>query len=238
MEMTHPITAALDAAVTDVRGRDMTLAARLRFLADRVRELSVPYADAVDTFVARLEAASAGASAPQVGDVMPGFMLPDHEGRMLTLDELLAQGPAVIVFHRGHWCPYCRLTMAGMAEIEARIAPRALVAISPERQPYTRRLRDDAGAGFPFLSDVGSGYALSLNLAVWVDDAMARLIQSSGLDIPEYQGTEGWIMPVPAVFVVGADGRIVARHVDPDYRRRMELGDLLGVLERLDGKAA
>lgn len=67
---------------------------------------------------------------------------------------------------------------------------------------------------------------------------MARLIASSGLDIPDYQGTEGWIMPIPAVFVVGADGRVIARHVDPDYRSRMELSDVLGVLERLDGKAA
>ncbi len=236
--MSSPIVTALDAAVVEVRDQDMTLSARLRFVADRVRELSTAYAEAVDGFVERLERVNAGASAPQVGDVMPGFMLPDHNGRMVMLDELLEDRPAVLVFHRGHWCPYCRLTMSGMAQIEARITPHALVAISPERQQYTRELRADAGADFPFLSDVGSGYALSLDLAIWVDDAMARLIASSGLDIPEYQGTEGWIMPVPAVFVVGTDGRVIARHVDPDYRRRMELADLLGVLERIGTQAA
>ena len=236
--MSNPLIAALDAAVIDARSRDIPLGARLRLVADKVRELSTVYAEAVDLFVGRLENVSAGSSAPQVGDIMPDFMLPDQDGHMVTLDALIADGPAVLVFHRGHWCPYCRLTMAGMAEIEARIAPHALVAISPERQAYTRTMRADAGAGFPFLSDVGSGYALSLNLAIWVDDSMARLIASSGLDIPEYQGTEGWIMPVPAVFVVGTDGRVIARHVDPDYRRRMELEDVLRVLERLDRQAA
>lgn len=236
--MSSPIVTALDAAVGELRDQDLTLGARLRFMADRVRELSTTYADAVDGFVERLEHVNAGASAPQVGEAMPGFMLPDHNGRLVMLDEMLQERPAVLLFHRGHWCPYCRLTIAGMAQIETRIAPHALAAISPERQQYTRKLRSDAGAEFPFLTDVGSGYALSLNLAIWVDDAMARLIASSGLDIPEYQGTEGWIMPIPAVFVVGTDGRVIARHVDPDYRRRMELADVLGVLERIDTQQA
>ncbi len=236
--MSNPLIAALGVAVVEARSRDVPLSARLRLVADRVRDLSPVYADAVDVFVDRLEAVDAGASAPDVGDEMPEFMLPDQDGRMVMLDALLRDGPAVIVFHRGHWCPYCQLNMAGIAEIEARIAPHSLVAISPERQQYTRMMRSDAGAGFPFLSDVDSGYALSLNLAIWVDDAMARLIASSGLDIPEYQGTEGWIMPIAAVFVVGTDRRIVARHVDPDYRRRMELTDILSVLERIDSKPA
>jgi peroxiredoxin len=225
------LVAALDAAVVDARKLDIPLNARLRLVADKVRELSTLYADAVDIFVDRLESVSAGANAPHVGDIMPDFMLPDQDGRMVTLEALREDGPAVLVFHRGHWCPYCRLTMAGMAEIEARIAPHALVAISPERQQYTRRLRSEAGAGFPFLSDVDSGYALSTNLAIWVDDTMAKLIAGAGWHVPEYQGTDGWIMPIPAVFVVGSDGRVIARHVDPDYRRRMELADVLGILE-------
>lgn len=236
--MSNPLIAALDAEVAEARHLDLPLNARLRRIVARVATIAPAYADAVDAFVARLENVRAGANAPQVGEIMPGFMLPDSEGRMVTLDQLLAGGPAVLVLHRGHWCPYCRLTMAGMAEIEDRIAPHSVAAISPERQQFTRALRADSGAKFPFLSDVGSGYALSLNLAIWVDDAMARLIARSGLDIPDYQGTEGWIMPVPAVFVVGTDGRILARHVDPDYRRRMELDDVLDVLGRVSGQAA
>jgi peroxiredoxin len=236
--MSNPLIAALDVEVVAVRRLDLPLNVRLQRIAARVRELAPAYADAVDAFVTRLESVAAGAHAPQPGDLMPDFMLPDQDGRMVTLERLLDGGPAVLVFHRGHWCPYCRLTMAGMADIESRIAPHALVAISPERQQYTRALRSSAGARFPFLSDVGSGYALSLNLAVWVDDAMARLIASSGLDIPEYQGSDGWIMPVPAVFIVGTDGRVTARHVDPDYRRRMEPEAVLEVLGRVGTQPA
>jgi len=52
------------------------------------------------------------------------------------------------------------------------------------------------------------------------------LIEGSGIDIPQYQGSEGWILPIPSVFVIGQDGLIKARHVDPDYRRRLELDEL------------
>jgi peroxiredoxin len=229
--MSDGLVTALDATVAEARSRNEPLSARLRFVADGVRGLSSEFAEAVDTFVARLESAGAGAGAPQVGDIMPDFMLPDQDGRMVSLDQLLENGPAVVSFHRGHWCPYCRLTMAGMAEIEARVAPHAMVAISPERSQYTRALRTEAGATFPFLSDVGSGYALALGLAVWVDDTMAGMIEQAGWTIPDYQGTAGWIMPIPAVFVVGADARIMARYVNADYRERMELDAILGVLK-------
>ncbi|MFM9937381.1 MAG: peroxiredoxin-like family protein [Novosphingobium sp.] len=234
--MSDGLISALEIAVADARGQDAPLAARLLFVADAVRALSTDFAEAVDTFVARLQSAGAGENTPQVGDIMPDFMLSDQDGRMVTLEQLLETGPAVISFHRGHWCPYCRLTMAGMAEIEGRIAPHALVAISPERQKYTRALRAEAGATFPFLSDVGSGYALTLGLAVWVDDTMADMIERAGWTIPDYQGTAGWIMPIPAVFVVGKDARIIARFVDADYRKRMELEEILGVLKAFADK--
>lgn len=220
------LVSALERAFQEIRNEDLPLNARLAYIAARVRVLSPLFADNVDRFVGRLEAAGAGDAAPQAGDAMPGFLLPDEQGRLTSLGELLAAGPVAIAFHRGHWCPYCRLNMAGLAEIEDDIAPVRIVAISAEKQQFTRELKAESRARFPFLTDFGNGYALSLNMAVWVDDMMSSFIAGAGWDIPAYQGSEAWILPVPAVFVVGQDGIIRVRHVDPDYRRRMELDDL------------
>lgn len=33
----------------------------------------------------------------------PGFSLPDQQGRVVTLDDVTATGPAVVVFYRGYW---------------------------------------------------------------------------------------------------------------------------------------
>jgi peroxiredoxin len=224
--MTHPLVAALERAFQDVRHKDVPLRSRLQYIADQVRALSTEFAEAVDTFVGRLESAQAGADAPKVGDIMPDFLLPDDSGKLVSLAKLLKKAPVAIAFHRGHWCPYCRLNAGGLAEVQDDILPVQIVAISAETQKYTREIKTEAGARFPFLTDFGNGYALSLNLAVWVDDAMSSLIAGAGWDVPGYQGHEGWILPIPSVFVVGQDGVIVARHVDPDYRRRFELDDL------------
>jgi peroxiredoxin len=229
--VTHPLADALEQAFQDVRDRDLSLGEKLQVIADLVRDRGPVFADAVDRFVARLEAARAGESAPQVGDQMPLFTMPDQDGNLVSLAKLLENGPVVVAIHRGHWCPYCRLNMVGLAEIEEAAKPAQIVAMSSELQRYTRMLSEEAGGSFPFLTDVGGGYALSLNLAIWVDEGMSKMIEGAGWDAPVYQGGTGWILPIPAVFVIRQDGTIAARHVDPDYRRRMELDDLLSGVE-------
>jgi len=180
-----------------------------------------------------LDQAKAGSTAPQVSERLPPFLLPDQDGRLVSLEQLLEKGPLVAAFVRGHWCPYCQLNVTALAEIEQPAQPAQIVAISPETQHYSRLLRDEAGASFSFLTDVGAAYALSLNLAIWIDQTFSRAIAQSGCDVPLYNGTESWILPIPAVFVIGTDGVIVARHIDPDYRQRMETDWLLGCIRQL-----
>jgi peroxiredoxin len=231
--MANPLVEALEVAYQQARAMDAPLNARLKVIADRVRALSDEFAGAVDEFVGRLERAGAGETAPQVGDAMPSFVLPDEKGHLVSLDSLLARGPVAVVFLRGHWCPYCRLNAVALAEIQDQAKPVQFVVISAERRPFTDTLKNEAEASFPFLTDVGNGYSLSLNLAIWVDDKMSGLIAGAGWDVPAYQGDATWILPIPAVFLVGTDGIIRARHIDPDYRKRMEISDLLRAVREL-----
>jgi peroxiredoxin len=53
-----------------------------------------------------------------------------------------------------------------------------------------------------------------------------------GHDLPSFQGNDSWILPIPATFVVGRDGIVAARFVDPDYRKRMAIDDLIAALRR------
>jgi peroxiredoxin len=231
--MTHPLVAALEDVFQTVRGNEWPLSQRLKAIADEVRTKGPDFAVAVDTFVARLEAAHAGDGAPLVGEVMPGFTMPDQDGRLVSLGEIVAQGPAVLAFHRGHWCPYCRMNMVGLAEIQDRLGGARIYAISAENEHYTRKLRAESGARFPFLTDIDGGYTLSINLAIWVDEFMAGLIAGAGWDIPGYQGGQAWILPVPSVFILDRKGVVRTRHVDPDYRRRMELDAIVAGVKAL-----
>ena len=231
--MTDQPISPIEAAFLEVRSSDLSLQDRLRVVADAARIHKPWYADAVDEFASRLRQVQAGADAPGIGEQMPDFILPDHEGRLVSLAEILAGGPAVIAFHRGHWCPFCRLSMIALAEIEEQLRPAQIVAISTETQRYTRMLREQTGARFPVLTDMDAAYTMSLSLAVWIDSKLAGMISEAGWDIPVYQGGTDWVLPIPSVFVVRQDGTIAGRHIDPDYRQRMNLDELLRCVQAI-----
>jgi peroxiredoxin len=240
MTQNSELVAALERATQRAIALNAPLRDRLKIIADEVRTLSTVFAEAVDAFVSRLQTAEAGALAPAIGDQLPPFLLPDQDGRLIGLHDLLATGPAVVAFLRGHWCPYCQTTSATLGEIAQTAAAYGarIVAIAPENRKFTQRLARDAGERVPILTDVDNGYALALNLAIWVDDDMAKLILSAGWDVPSYKTSADWLLPIPATFVVSRDGRVVARYVNADYRTRMEVSDILAALKALPQAAA
>lgn len=215
------------------RCRDMegTLSEQLQAYAAAGREIFPAYSEAVDRLVARINENGGGETAPLPGEAMPPFMLPDEAGRLVTLNSLLAKGPVAVMFFRGHWCPYCRLNVRAVIQAQDRIAALGaqVVAIMPETQGYTETFKAEAGAPFPILTDLDNGYALSLNLAIWLGSEIQRLL--SHQDMASFHGNDGWVLPIPAAFVVGRDGLVKARFVDPDFRKRMAIDDLLDALQ-------
>lgn len=233
MSQSSELVAALERATDRAIAANAPLRDRLKIIADEVRRLSDVFADAVDTFVARLHEAEAGAGAPNIGDPFPDFLLPDEDGALRALEGLRENSPLVIAFLRGHWCPYCKTTAVALGEIADSAAAKGakIVAISPESRKYSDRLAADSGRRFPILTDVDNGLALALNLAIWVDDDMARLIAGAGWDVPAYQTAKSWVLPIPATFVLDRHGRVAARYVNADYRTRMEIDDILAALD-------
>lgn len=223
----------LNAAFEEARALDAPLSERLAAYARSLREFQPPFADAVDRLVTRLQEGTAIAGAPKEGDSMPAFLLPDHAGRLVALEDLLAQGPVAVTFARGHWCPYCRIAVSALADAADDIKDLGaqVVVIVPDRQQYAAKLKADAHAPFPILTDLDNGYAMSLGLVFWVGEELQRLMQSRGINPQESQGNNSWFVPVPATFVVGRDGKVVARHVDPDYRKRMEMDSVVAALK-------
>lgn len=211
------------------------LAQRLDFFADRLRVVAPEFANQYDRIISRLIAAGACNEAPRVGDPMPGFALPGVDGRILTLDELLQDGPAVVTFKRGHWCEFCLIEIDGLEralpEIENRGAK--LVAIFPEVSAALTNLEPATGARISMLSDIDNAYALSLGIAIPVDEVLRQMLRVAGINLMELNAGSGAILPAPATFVVAQDGRIAARFVDPDFRKRMETGELLAAIGAL-----
>jgi peroxiredoxin len=229
----------LEEVFREICARDGPLREKLEDFSAAVRELSLPFAEAYDDLVARLERGEAGAGAPKVGDPMPTFLLPGSNGRLISLDELLRSGPAVISLNRGHWCEYCAIELSALSQalntLEAKGAK--VVSIMPETREFVAEASAACGGRFEILSDIDNGYALETGLVIWLGGRVREIYQAHGLHLEKYQASASWFLPIPATFVVGQDGIIAARYVDPDFRRRMEINDIVDALARLGNHA-
>jgi peroxiredoxin len=216
---------------------DGPLNIRLAAYAAKLRELEFPYAEAYDDLVARLYAGEIGARAPNAGELMPPFILPSKAGVLVSLDELTARGPVVISFNRGHWCPFCKIELRTIASYHQELSAQGahIVTIMPDRQQFVEDIRQVTLNRIEILTDMDNGYALSLGLAMWLGKTVTDLMRGHGYQLETYQGNDGWFVPVPATFVVGRDGLVITRFVDPDFRKRMEVTDIIAALKSAAG---
>jgi peroxiredoxin len=224
---------SLEEAFKQICAMEAPLHERLEAFSAAVRKFGLPFADAYDDLVQRIRSGDAGHTAPKVGERMPSFLLPDESGRLLDLRDLLADGPAVISFNRGHWCEYCAIELTALSDALSEIAAHggSVTSIMPETEEFTKKAAERTGNAFRILSDIDHGYALSLGLVVWLGERVRKLYLQHGLDLPRFQNSSSWFVPIPATFVVARDGHIVARYVDPDFRKRMDVEEIVAALK-------
>ncbi len=170
------------------------------------------------------------------GERVADFTLPDATGSPVTLAELVADGPVVVVFYRGDWCPYCNLALrtyeAELIPELARFGAR-LVAISPQNPDQSLSTSEMAGLSFTVLSDPGAALAYRLGIGYTPTPEVLQAQRALGLDLTKVNATVD--LPLPTVLVI--DSERTVRFVDPcaDYAQRTEVQAILGALERLAG---
>src|SRR3954469_3705894 len=135
---TSTLRQELETAFQRIRSLDVSLNEQLQAFASDARKRRPDLAEAVDRLVERLRQNGAGESAPKPGEPMPPFHLPDQSGHLVSLQRLLQDGPVAVTFHRGHWCPYCRININALARAHREVVADGgkIVAIMPDRQLY------------------------------------------------------------------------------------------------------
>ncbi|MBB4687670.1 peroxiredoxin-like family protein [Amycolatopsis jiangsuensis] len=170
----------------------------------------------------------------QVGATVGEFTLPDANGGETSLSELVADGPAVLVFYRGAWCPYCNVALrAYQRDLLPELNRRGvrLAAISPQIPDGSLSAKEANGLEYSVLSDVGNIVARGLGITFRTSDEVREAQSSLGLDLGVQNGTGEWELPHPAVAVVAADRTIQFLDVHPDYTTRTDPAQVLAALD-------
>ena len=172
----------------------------------------------------------------EIGEKAPSFTLPNAVGKPVSLDDRLVDGPVVVVFYRGAWCPFCDLHLRSMQEslvaIEARGA--SLVAISPQAPDASLPFAERLTLGFELLSDLDQSVSRAWRLQFELPEALHEVYRNMDMALDVHNADGTWHLPVPATFVLDHDGVVRAGHVDPNYRERMAPADVVAALDALD----
>jgi len=177
-----------------------------------------------------------GADALTVGQLTPHFQLPNPQGILTSLSDLLTTGPVVVTFYRGSWCPYCNLQLralqARLADIKALGAE--LVAISPQ-VPDDSLTEDEINhMDFTVLSDQDAKVASKFGVAWKVPEFLLEHMKvDRGLDLESINNGNTNILPIPATFIIDKNAKVAWRFVDVDYRNRSEPEDIIQALKKL-----
>lgn len=182
--------------------------------------------------IEELRASFAEDKAIGMGDAAPGFALPGIAGRQVVLEDLLRQGPVVLTFYRGGWCPYCNLQLrAYQAALPQMVALGArLVAVSPQLPDNSLGTAEKNALTFDVLSDVGNVVARRYGLVYALPPELREALRSNDKALSRINGDENWELPVPATYVIGEDGRVMLASLHIDYRTRLDPEVILGAL--------
>lgn len=169
------------------------------------------------------------------GAKCPEFSLPNAQGKMVSVTELLRQGPVVLVFYRGGWCPYCNLTLRALQKSLDAIRGNGaqLVAISPQEPDQSLSTAEKNELTFEVLSDMQNKVAKSFGLVFKLPNDLVKLYGEFGIDLKKANGDDRNELPLAATFVVAKNGTIEHAFVDADYKSRMEPAEIVSVLKKL-----
>jgi peroxiredoxin len=172
----------------------------------------------------------------KAGDTLTSFSLQEINTGELTLDSLLEQGPAVLIFFRFAGCPACNIALP---YYQRQLAPSlkklgaTLVAVSPQVPERLVDIKLRHNFDFQVASDIDNKLARQLGILYTFDQPSQQAGIASGKPIGEVTGTGTWELPMPTVLVIDRDRTIRFIDVAPDWLVRTEAEPILDAVKEI-----
>lgn len=164
-----------------------------------------------------------------VNDKAPEFSATDQKGEKIKLKKQLKKGSVVLVFYRGQWCPYCNKQLKQLEDSISFIKEKgaSVIAITPELPENISKTIGKTNASYSILYDDGLNIMKAYKVAFQVDDKTVEKYKGYGIDFSKANGVNGANLPVPAVYIVNKNGKIIYRFFDVNYTKRSSVKDIL-----------
>lgn len=172
----------------------------------------------------RIHANAAAVQPPLLGTQAPGFAVRRADGSEFRLDPQSLAKPVVLVFYRGGWCPYCNAQLLELRHIETKLVDDLgydLLFLSADSPATLSAGSNTTGTRYTVLADNDLNAASAYGIAFRVDDETVQRYREYGIDLEKSSERDHHALPVPAVFIIDADGKLAFHYVNVDYRQRI-----------------
>ena len=168
----------------------------------------------------------------KVGETAPAFRGQDADGHPVELKQLLKKGPVVLYFYRGQWCPFCNRQLGQLQDSLQTLTSKGaqIVVVTPETQANIDKTVEKTKFSLPIVHDQDLAIMKAYHTAFTVDAATAQKYADHGLDLKAANGLDQAVLPVPATYVIGRNGKIKFVFFDPDYRHRASVRQVASAL--------
>lgn len=170
----------------------------------------------------------------KTGDTLPPFRLKNQKGDWVESTELLKDGPLVLSFFRGAWCPYCNLEVKALEELALDFVATGakVVLISPQTEHYNETSKETNKLSFDILADTGNNYAKQLGLVFSLPQDLREIYLNFGINVPKHNGDDSWQLPMPTRLIIDPSREILHADINPDYTDRPEPSETLAALKQ------
>jgi peroxiredoxin len=170
-----------------------------------------------------------------VGSAMPAVVVRNPDGTERRIGPGPLARPAVLIFYRGGWCPYCNRHLGALKKVEPQLVKLGydLLFLSADRPEILFSSLKEPDVHYTLLSDASMSAARAYRVAYHLDAAAMERYGEHGVDLEAASGQKHHQLPVPAVFIIDRAGVIRFVYANPDYTVRISPEVLLEAAQRV-----
>ncbi|HWD88710.1 MAG TPA: peroxiredoxin family protein [Mucilaginibacter sp.] len=170
----------------------------------------------------------------KVGADAPLFSVKDNNGKTVDLKSIIKSHKAVVLFfYRGQWCPYCNKQISHLQDSLQLLTGEGayVVGVTPETSENINKTIEKTHASFSIIQDKGYAIMKDYRVNYTVGSDMLSKYKNYGIDLEKNNGNTDHVLPVPATYIIGKNGKLIYVHFNPDYTKRPSVSKLLNAIK-------